>query len=158
MLGFRKRHTDNPRLDQIRKLGLFGTLNQKELRVVDGLLHERRYLSGEIVFDQGEEAQALYIVLSGRVLICDQGDPVKGRVAEIPTGVGFGELALLDGAPRSHQARASEDCVLASLSRADFNNLLETHALIASKIALQLARELGHKLREHFVAMDARPL
>ena len=87
MLGFRKRHTDNPRLDQIRKLGLFGTLNQKELRVVDGLLHERRYLSGEIVFDQGEEAQALYIVLSGRVLICDQGDPVKGRVVYEPVSI-----------------------------------------------------------------------
>ena len=58
----------------------------------------------------------------------------------------FGELALLDGAPRTAQARAAEDCVLAALSRADFENLLETHARIASKIALQLARDLGHKL------------
>jgi CRP-like cAMP-binding protein len=70
----------------------------------------------------------------------------------------FGELALLDGSPRSAQARVAEDCLLAALSRADFNDLVETHAVIASKIALQLARELGQKLREHFVAMDARPL
>lgn len=70
----------------------------------------------------------------------------------------FGELALLDGTPRSAQARAEEDCVLAVLARADFVGLVETHAVIASKIALQLARALGQKLREHYLAMDARPL
>jgi CRP-like cAMP-binding protein len=97
-------------------------------------------------------------VLSGKVLICRQGDPVKGRIAEVPAGLLFGELALLDGVPRSAQARASEDCVLASLSRADFTGLLETQAVIASKIAVQLARELGQKMREQTHTMAARPL
>ena len=158
MFGLRRHQKENPRLGQIRQLGLFATLNPKELRVIDGLLHERRYLAGEIVFDEGEQAQALYIVLSGKVLICRQGDPVKGRIAEVPAGLLFGELALLDGAPRSAQARASEDCVLASLSRADFTGLLETQAVIASKIAVQLARELGQKMREQTHTMAARPL
>jgi len=158
MFGFRRQQNENPRLGQIRQLGLFATLNPKELRVIDGLLHERRYLAGEIVFDEGEEAQALYIVLSGKVLICRQGDPVKGRIAEVPAGLLFGELALLDGVPRSAQARASDDCVLASLSRADFTALLETQAVIASKIAVQLARELGQKMREQTHTMGARPL
>jgi CRP-like cAMP-binding protein len=79
-------------------------------------------------------------------------------VAEIPAGALFGELALLDGAPRTAQVRAAEDCVLAALSRADFGNLLETHARIASKIALQLARDLGHKLTARFVTAESRPL
>jgi hypothetical protein len=48
--------------------------------------------------------------------------------------------------------------VLAALSRADFGNLLETHARIASKIALQLARDLGHKLTARFVTAESRPL
>jgi CRP-like cAMP-binding protein len=98
------------------------------------------------------------LVLSGRVLICRQGGAEAVRIAEVAAGAMFGELALLDDAPRSAQVRALEDCVLAVLSRADFNGLVETHAVIASKIALQLARELGQKLREHFLAMDARPL
>jgi CRP/FNR family cyclic AMP-dependent transcriptional regulator len=158
MLHFRDRQSEHPRLELIRQLGLFANLNLKELRIVDRLLHQRHYLNGEIVFDRGEEGQGLYIVLSGRVLICQQGDPVKGRIAEVMTGVAFGELALLDGAPRSAQARAVDDCSLALLSRTDFNELLETHALIASKIAIQLARQLGQKLREHYLTMDARPL
>jgi CRP/FNR family transcriptional regulator, cyclic AMP receptor protein len=158
MLLFRKRQSEQAKAGQIDRLGLFSTLQPKELRVVNGLMHERRYLKGEVIFDEGEEGQALYIVFGGKVLICRQGEPETGRIAEVPEGSMFGELALLDGSPRSAQARAAEDCVLAALSRADFKGLVETHAVIASKIAIQLARALGQKLREHFVAMDARPL
>src|SRR3954470_8429971 len=86
MFGFSKHRSEHPRIAQIRQLGLFATLRPRELRVIDGLLHEREYLEGEIVFDSGEEGQALYVVLRGRVLICRQGEPVTGRMAEIPAG------------------------------------------------------------------------
>ena len=158
MLGFLQRKTEHPRIKQIRQLGLFSTLKARELRIIDDLLQERRYLKDEIIFDEGEEGQTLYIVLSGSVLICRQGEPVTGRIAEVPEGVLFGELALLDGSPRSAQARAAEDCVLASLSRAEFKNLIETNAVIASKIAFQLAWELGQKIREGNLPADRRPL
>jgi len=150
--------TEHPRLAQIRQLGLFSTLRPRELRVIDGLLHEREYLAGEVVFDEGEEGQALYVVLAGRVLICRQGDPVNGRIAEMPPGALFGELALLDGVPRTAQARALDNCTVAALSRADFNGLLDTHAAIASKVALQLARDLGQKLVAKHVTLESRPL
>ena len=159
MLGFlTHKKAEHPRLAQLRQLGLFSTLRPRELRVVDGLLHEREYLAGEVVFDEGEEGQALYVVLKGRVLICRQGDPVNGRLAEIPTGALFGELALLDGVPRTAQARALDNCTIAALARADFNGLLETHAATASKIALQLARDLGQKLIGKHGTLESRPL
>ena len=144
---WRERGKKTPRLEALSGPLLFATLSRSELRVVDGLLHERSYLKGEIIFDEGEEGQALYIVIDGRVLICRQGEPETGRINEIDAGVVFGELALLDNLPRSAQALAAEDCVLALLSRSDFENLLDTHAVIASKIALQLARHLGRQLR-----------
>lgn len=158
MLGFLKAQGEHPRIAQIRLLTLFATLSSRELRIIDGLLHDRRYLKDEVVFDQGEQGQALYVVLSGRILICRQGDPVTGRIAEIPAGALFGELALLDGAPRVAQARAAEDSVLAALSRADFTRLVETHGAIASKIALQLARDLGRKLVAVNAAMEKGPV
>jgi len=147
-----------PRLSTLRQLPLFATLSRLELNVVDCLLHERRYLKGEIIFDEGEDGQALYVVIDGRVLICQQGEPEAGRIIEIDAGVVFGELALLDNVPRARQARAEEDCVLASLSRGDFESLLDTHAVIASKIALQLARQLGRQLREQTHTWERRPL
>jgi CRP/FNR family transcriptional regulator, cyclic AMP receptor protein len=147
MRGFLQWHKETPRLGTLRKPLVFATLSPSELRVVDGLLHERSYLKGEIIFDEGEEGQALHLVIAGRVIICRQGNPDAARIAEIEAGVVFGELALLDNMPRSAQAVAAEDCVLGSLSRADFESLLDTHAVIASKIALQLARHLGRQLR-----------
>lgn len=158
MLGFIKRTKDVPRPARIRQLGPFSTLTRRERRAVDALLHERRYLRGEIIFDEGEEGQALYIVLEGKVLICRQGEPETAKLAELPPGAVFGELALLDGAARAAQARAADDCLLASLSRGDFDSLMQTHAAIGGKIALQLARQLGRQLRERTLAADKRPL
>ncbi len=139
---------DSPRIRQLRALSLFSTLSPRELKTVDGLLHERSFLKDEVIFDQGEEGQALYIIESGKVLICRQGQSADGRIAELSPGRLFGELALLDNSPRAAQARAAENCTLAVLFRADFLGLLETHAVIASKIALQLARHIGQRLRE----------
>jgi len=138
----------SPRLVQIQSLSLFSTLSPRELKVVDGLLHERNYLKGEIIFDEGEEGQALYIVMSGKVLICRQGQPVTGKLVDRGPGMQFGELALLDDAPRAAQVRAEENSTLAVFFRADFLGLLETHAVIASRISLQLARHIGRNLRE----------
>ena len=158
MLKFFGAREEAPRLSTLRQLSLFAMLNKRELRIVDGLLHDRRYLKGEIVFDEGDEGQSVYIVISGRILICRQGQPDAGRLALIEPGVVFGELALLDDSPRAAQARAEEDSVLAALSRGDFESLLEAHATIASKISLQLARQLGRQLRERAAAAERRSL
>jgi CRP-like cAMP-binding protein len=158
MLAFFQGRNETPRLGTLRQLTLFSTLSRLELRVVDGLLHERRFLKGEIIFDEGEEGQALHVVITGRVVICKQGEPETGRIAEINAGVAFGELALLENAPRALQARAEEDCVVAALSRGGMESLLVTHAVIASKILLQLARQLGRQLRDRSPLTERRPL
>lgn len=157
MLALFQRRRETPRMSTLRRLPLFATLSRRELRVVDSLLHERRFLKGEIVFDEGEEGQALYVIIGGRVLICRQAQPETGRIAEIDAGSVFGELALLDSAPRSAQARAMEDCALASFSRGDFESLLDSHIVIASKISLQLARQLGRQLRDRNAADHPTP-
>jgi CRP-like cAMP-binding protein len=132
----------------LRAIDLFGTLSRRELRTLDGLLHRRSYIQGEVIFDEGEEGQAIYFVLTGKVLICRQGRPLDGIIAELGPGQSFGEMALLDDAPRMAQVRAAEDCTLAVLFREDFLGLLHTHALIASKLSLALSHILGNRLRE----------
>lgn len=140
------------RLARLQRLPLFATLDARELRIVEGLLHERDYLEGEVIFDEGEEGQAIYFIFSGKVLICRQGRPRDGFIAELGPGTSLGEQALLDHAPRAAQARAASACKLGVLFRAEFDNLLETDGKIASKIAIQLARHLSRRLRE--VALD----
>lgn len=140
--------TVTPRLERLRSLSLFVDLTPAELRTIDGFLHERDYLKNEVIFDEGDEGQAIYIVLEGEVLICRQGKGEEGRLALLTPGKFFGELALLDDEPRAAQAVAATDCRLAVFFRADFIGLLDTHARVASKIGRQLARHIGRRMRE----------
>ena len=151
---FRPRKT-TPRLERLRNLSLFVNLTPGELQIVDGLLHERNYLEGEVIFDEGEEGQAIYIVAAGDVLICRQGQGEAGRMAQLGAGTFFGELALLDNSPRSAQARAATACQLIVFFRDDFVGLLDTHARIASKISRELARHLGARMRDMALATGA---
>lgn len=80
---------------------------------------------------------------------------VVTEVARLGVGAFFGELALLDGAPRSANARAVDNARLAVFFRDDFLELLDTHGRIASKIARQLARHIGGRMREMALAANA---
>jgi CRP/FNR family transcriptional regulator, cyclic AMP receptor protein len=157
-LGLFQSKATSPRLARLRTLSLFVELTSAELAVVDALMHERDYLPGEVVFDQGEEGQAVYIVLDGEVAIRRYDEALAGGVDELAlltVGTFFGELALLDSAPRMAQAQAMSTCKLAVFFRDDFLGLLDTHGRIASKIARQLARHIGRRLRELAIAVGA---
>jgi CRP/FNR family transcriptional regulator, cyclic AMP receptor protein len=135
------------RLAQLAQISLFSRLSPAELDIVEGLLHQREYLADEVVFDEGEEGQAIYIVQQGEVVLCRQGEGEGGLIGTLGPGEFFGDLALLDNLPRAAQARATQPTRLAALFREDFLGLMDTHARIASKIALQLAREMGRRIR-----------
>jgi CRP/FNR family cyclic AMP-dependent transcriptional regulator len=153
VLGFLRSAPDSS-LQELQRLSLFTNLSGRELKIVQGVLHEREYLAGEVLFDEGEEGNALYIVRSGRILICRQSHP-ELAIAEHEPGSFFGELALLDSAPRSAQARALERSRVAVLFGSDFLGLLETEARLANHILVPLARHLGHRLRTSVAVPDA---
>jgi CRP/FNR family cyclic AMP-dependent transcriptional regulator len=147
IFGFLKSPTLSLRQRRLQNTALFRSLKPLEMKFVDGLMHERRYLPDEIVFDEGEEGQALYLVMSGHVQISRNRGDTRDIVTELGPGNFFGDLALLDDSPRSAQARAVEDCELAVFFRDDFLALMETDAVIGYKISLALARHIGQRLR-----------
>jgi CRP-like cAMP-binding protein len=148
IFGFLKPPPLSPRLHRLKNTALFGSLTPLELKIVDGLMHERRFLPDEIVFDEGEEGQALYLVMAGHVCISQAHPDGRQVVAELAAGSFFGDLALLDNSPRNAQARAIDACELAVFFRNDFLALMETDAVIGYKISLALARHIGQRLRE----------
>ncbi len=148
MFGLFKPPALSPRLLRLKESALFSALTPLELNIVDGLMHERRYLADEIIFDEGEEGQALYLVMSGRVIISRQFGASREVVAELSAGSFFGDLALLDNSPRNAQTRALDNCELAVFFRADFMGLMDTDPVIGYKISLALARHIGRRLRD----------
>lgn len=137
-----------PRLAQLARISLFSQLSPGELGIVEGLLHQREYLADEVVFDEGEVGQAIYLVQEGEVVLCRQGEGEAGHITTVGAGAFFGDMALLDNLPRIAQARALKQTRLAAFFRDDFMSLMQTHARIASKISLQLAREMGRRIRQ----------
>jgi len=139
--------TRDPRLQLLKNVVLFKDLSMRELAMVNSLMHERNYLADEVIFDEGEEGQGLFLVLGGRVKIVLPAS-ANTLLLELGPGAFFGEVALLDQSLRTAQARALEDTQIVVLFRAEFYSLLETHSAIASRISFQLARVLAARLRQ----------
>src|SRR5258708_33163486 len=107
-----------PRLQLLKNVVLFKDLCMRDLAMVDSLMHERSYIADEVIFDEGEEGQGLFLVLSGRVKITLPAD-VDTVLIELGPGAFFGEVALLDQSVRTAQARAIEDTQIVVLFRAE---------------------------------------
>lgn len=138
-----------PQLANLAKISLFNQLSATELGIVDGLLHHRDYQADEIVFDEGEEGQAIYLIEFGQIVLMHPALVGNdGRIATLGPGSFFGDMALIDNVHRTAQARVTQEARLAVFFREDFLGLMDTHARIASKIALQIAREMGRRLRQ----------
>lgn len=132
LLRYFRQATEPAHLTTLRNVPLFSGLRTHELDTLNDLLHQRSYVTDEIIFDQNEEGQAIYFVLSGKVFINRQNQ--KAPIAELGPGLFFGERALMADLPRIAQAKAAENCVLAVLFREDFLSLLKTYPQIAAKI------------------------
>lgn len=102
--------------------------------------HWRRYMPDEMVFDQSSDTLEVHFVALGRVrlLSClDSGDTVT--LAVVGSGDVFGELAAIDGLPRSARAVAAEDSLIASIAGHDFVALLESHPETAVRMLRRMA-------------------
>ncbi len=140
---------DSPRVGILKTIPLFSQLTSKEIATLEGLMHERFYDKDEIIFDQGEEGLGLYVVIQGSVSISTGGLLNKRKeLAKFGSGMFFGEVALLEGTPRSAQARATEPTELIGFFRPEFLQIIQTNRSIAAKVCYELARHLAQRLRE----------
>jgi len=133
----------------LQRVPLFRGLKTRQLEHIAKRFVEREFAAGQAVVTQGQGGEGFFVIVSGKAeVIRERSDGTKAVVNTFGPTDFFGELALLDDAPRMAQVRAAEDCTLAVFFREDFLGLLQTHAGIASKISLQLARHIGQRLRE----------
>ena len=109
---------------------LFNTLEAKDISIVIGAMEEKAFSSGDVVIQQGDEGDCLYIVDSGE-LDCFKILPGTSKEKFLKTyvaGEAFGELALLYNCPRAATIKAKTSCILWSLDRDTFNNIVKESA------------------------------
>lgn len=149
-------------LEALARSALFARVSPEALAACAAGLRVRRYRRGETIFHQGDPGDSLYIIEAGSVKIVlpsPEGDE-GAIIATLGRGDFFGELALVDGAPHSATAVASEPVSALILQQAVFDDLLETQpglrrALMASLVA-ELRRLTNHVEDLHFLDLPGR--
>src|SRR5581483_6556683 len=122
---------------------LFSGLAPSELETLGHSLRPRRYARGDIIFQQGDPGDTLYVIESGEVkVVLSSADGREAILTILGPGHFFGELSLLDSEPRSADVIAKEDCSLLALHRKDFQEFLGGHPHAAIKLLAVLSRRL----------------
>lgn len=132
-------------IDILRQLACFDNLQQEQLDAIARAGQLRALAKGSFLFRMGDRAEALYILISGRLEV--SLDDAKGRrlqLATIEPGSPLGEMGLSQSAPRSADVSAKTDSVLLQISRAHFDRLVREQP----DFALALLADLSRKLQE----------
>jgi CRP-like cAMP-binding protein len=122
---------------------LFRGLEATEREQIVRCAQVRAYKRGAIVFTMGSPGSSLMAVLSGTIRITvPAADGKQLLLAVLHSPELFGELAVLDGKPRSADAVAETACAIAVLDRKDILEFLETHPRVWSKLVSVLCERL----------------
>lgn len=119
-------------------LPLFAQVGKRQLTKIAGLARITDYAPSAVVMHEGDPADSLHVVLSGRARV--RGTP---RARILKTGDYFGEMALIDGAPRSATITADGELQTMRIPRKPFMRLVEREP----SIALALLAELAGRVR-----------
>jgi CRP/FNR family cyclic AMP-dependent transcriptional regulator len=124
---------------------IFSCLDGSELDAVLSLAVKRSYKARDVVLRKGDPALQIFIIAKGRLKAITTG--AEGRQAALSImgpGEVFGEVAVLDGQPRSATITAIERCELLVIQRNDFFRFLEDSPKVGVKLLEVLARRLRH--------------
>ena len=122
----------------LSSIWLFSTATPRELRLVAKALDEVAAPAGTVLTEEGTMGREFFFVVDGRAFVRRNGR----KVALLGPGDYFGELALLDGGPRSATVVADTDMVLLNMSRREFYGLLEDVPPLARKLLSAMAVRL----------------
>jgi CRP/FNR family cyclic AMP-dependent transcriptional regulator len=140
---------------------LFDGMSPDSLLAITRSLKARRFRRGEVLFHEGDPGDALFVVSSGAVkVVVPSEDGEEAILATLRRGDFLGELALLDGAPRSASAIALERTEALTLPRDQFRTLVDSDPAIRDALLVALAGELrrltAHVAELHFLDLAGR--
>ncbi len=125
-------------LATLAEVPLFDGLSKRHLRQVAKLARIRRFAPGSAIVRAGDSGRSFYVLLDGTAKVERAG----GRARRLGVGDYFGEMALLDGAPRSADVRAEGEVLALTIDRPGFAKLLRAEPRLAETLLRTLAGRL----------------
>jgi CRP/FNR family transcriptional regulator, cyclic AMP receptor protein len=132
-------------VEYAKKVPLFQSISERDLQAVCSVMIMREFKEGEtIVHEEDEEGQTFFIIVAGTVHVCVISSEGKQTIlATLKRGDFFGEMALLDGEPRSASVVAADGCKIFMLYRQPFLDILQRFP----KITIQMLIEMSRRIR-----------
>jgi CRP/FNR family transcriptional regulator, cyclic AMP receptor protein len=127
-------------VEALRRAPLFEGLSRKELAQLARVSEDMEIPQGQVLTKEGEIGHEFFVILDGEARVTRQGR----KVANIGPGSAFGELALLEKAPRNATVVADSDMELVVLGQREFAGLIDEVPGFARKLLAGMA----HRLRE----------
>ncbi len=137
-------------LEKLKDSRLFAEMSDSEIDLLTKVFQEKKMPAGTTVFIENMPGESLYLVRRGTVQISKmiaEGD--EQTLVVLGAEDSFGEMAVLDGAPRSATARVLEDATLLSIKRGDFEDLCEKKPALALKLMRNIIRIFSQRIREN---------
>lgn len=133
----------------IRQIEVFQGLSAPQLEQVAGMIRRESYNSGDVIIQQDDDSDSMYMIGQGQVEVRQRGARGEQRTTLfLGEGQIFGELALLDQGFRTATVVADEEpTVLYKLTRNDFETLCTTDSVLGYLIMRNIALDLAFKLR-----------
>ena len=131
------------RMEALRKIPLFRHLTYKEQTAILSIATSRTFPAGREIVSEGQPGEELFVVVRGRVSIEKNGV----EIAELLAGGHFGEMGLIDNAPRSATVRATEPTRVMVIARGDLMNLMKRESILAVKMLWSFVQVLSDRLR-----------
>jgi CRP/FNR family transcriptional regulator, cyclic AMP receptor protein len=129
----------------LRSVPLFASFSEEPLRLLATVVARRTVARGTIIMAAGDPTDSLYIVLSGRLkVMMSDADGKEVILTILGPGEFFGEMGLIDDAPRSASVVAIESCELLAITRRDFKKCLAENF----EMSMAVMRGLVRRLRE----------
>jgi small-conductance mechanosensitive channel len=138
------------RSDVLGRFDLFGALTDDERNALAARLSDASYVDGDVVSQQGDAPDSMFLLARGRVRVLRDGADARGvrrQLAELEAPAYFGEMGLLTGQPRTATVVAQGDVLCYRLSREGFDSVLKARP--------ELAEALSHVVATRQSANDA---
>ncbi len=135
--------SEQPLLEKLRANSLLTGIDHASLRQLSGSLDVVKYQSGDMIFEQGDSGDRLFLILSGDVVISNAIHGGKQLTLGIlHEGSFFGELDMIDGLRRSARATAESECTFATLKHPEFHAMLLGDHVFTRNLLGTLSRRL----------------
>ena len=136
-------HTARSIEDVLRRVPLFASLSEEEVKSLARIGKQQQVKAGELIICEGEPGESLYVLLSGGAAVSQRRpDLDEATIALVRPGDFFGEIALLDGGPRTASVTASAPSELFVIGRTEFLALLQRSPRFLADVLLALSSKL----------------